>query len=84
MFCTCGRPLHPSYENDGVCEDCFAERAEKFHLPGSHSLYYGGPAKEEDSDDYKQTDIFPRKKAGQDRRRARRRLRNVVPHPVRG
>ena len=52
MLCACGKTIHPAYENGGgVCEDCFAERAEKFHLPGCHSLYYGNPTKEEDHND---------------------------------
>lgn len=25
-ICRCGKPIHVMYYNDGVCEDCFADR----------------------------------------------------------
>ena len=43
----CGQAIHPCFEIGGVCENCFAERAEKLHLPGCRSVYHS-PATEED------------------------------------
>ena len=47
MLCACGQAIHPCFEIGGVCENCFAERAEKLHLPGCRSVYHS-PATEED------------------------------------
>jgi NMD protein affecting ribosome stability and mRNA decay len=33
MLCNCGNTIEPCYENDGVCEDCFAARQRSCNNP---------------------------------------------------
>ena len=34
----CGREIHPAYAATGsLCEDCFADNAERYRLPGAVS-----------------------------------------------
>jgi hypothetical protein len=86
MICTCGTVVHPAYENDGICEDCWSLRMWINNAPGSCSTYsrFGatGRADDDDNGDDEYAQIAraaiagrPKKGVGTRRTRAVRRRR---------
>ena len=84
MLCArCGAAIHPCYENGAVCEDCFADNAQKFNLPGSLSYGRLATQQETDDDDADQIDILPSEADRQGCRRMRRGRRGELSHALR-